>query len=64
MEGPLCEDSVFSLCYLDENTINSVLSMFNFRMLLVIQILMARIQVSDEDEISPNLSYDFKVMKT
>ena len=53
--------SVFFTCCVDEKTMNSVLSLFNFSMLLFIQILLSAIQASIEDEISSHLSHGFKV---
>jgi len=48
--------SVLFTCCLDEKTINSVWSLFNFSLLPFIQILMSSIQASIEDEISSHLS--------
>ena len=56
--------SVFFTCCLDEKTINYVLSLINFTMLLSIQVLMSAIQASIEDEIASHLSHGFKVMYT
>ena len=56
--------SVFFTCCLDEKTMNYVLSLLNFSMLLFIQILMSATQASIEDELSAHLSHGFKVMHT
>jgi len=56
--------SVFFTCCLDDNTMNYVLSLFNFSMLLLIQVLMFAIKASIEDEILAHLSRGFKVIYT
>ena len=53
--------SVFFTYYLDENY---VLSLFNFSILMFIQVLISAIEAPIEDEISSHLSHGLKVMNT
>jgi len=58
---PSYEDCHFFTCCLVDKTMNSVLSLFNFGMLLFPKMLMQAIHASIEDEISFHLLHGFRV---
>ena len=62
--GSCLNAKILSFCFLDEKTMNLVLSLFNFRMLLFTELTMSSLQASIKDEILNHLSLVFKVMKS